>query len=297
MKFLLKAAAAWAVAMLAQAQSAPPAPAATVPLAAAPLAPDERRWRLGAAVGFGKRTNPLIQSEDIPVLVDLDVAYFGERWFFDNGDLGLELIDNAVMTTNLVARVNSDRAFFSKTNTRYVTYSLMAGGATAAISNPDTGLPITEQDALPLKPPRRSYAVELGLEALFDGDWGQASLHAFGDVSNTHDGFELSADYSYRVTRGRLSLSPSVGLSWKSAALNDYYWGVHPDERSATLGGYRAGAGLGWEAGLRANYYLSKSLRLAVSANYERLQHDVAMSPLVRQGYVFGYFAGLGWQF
>lgn len=305
MKFLVNAAAAWAVALLAHAQAlpAPEQPTPTAPASADPISatatspPPERRWRLGAAVGYGKRTNPLIQSDDIPILVDLDVAWFGDRWFFDNGDLGLELIDNRVLTTNLVARVNSDRAFFSKTNTRYVTYSLMAGGVTTAINDPLTGQPITPVEALPLKPPKRSYAVELGFEALLDGEWGQASLHAFHDVSGTHDGFEISGEYSYRITRGRLSLSPSVGLTWKSAALSDYYWGVHEGEQSSTLAAYEARGGLGWEAGLRANYYLTRSLRLAVSANYERLQHSVAMSPLVGQDHVLGYFAGLGWQF
>jgi outer membrane protein len=259
--------------------------------------PPERRWRLGAALGYGRRTNPLIQSEDIPVAVDLDVAYFGDRWFFDNGDLGIGLIDNPVFTTNLVARVNSDRAFFSKTNTRYVTYSLMAGGATAPIANSATGQPITEAEAQPLAPPRRSYAVEAGFETLLGGEWGQASLHAFHDVSGTHDGYELAADYSYRITRGRLSLSPSVGVSWKSAALSDYYWGVHPDEASLALRAYDARGGLGWQAGLRLNYYLSKHLRVALSTNYERLHHSVAQSPLVERDYVFAWFGGLAWQF
>jgi outer membrane protein len=284
MKIMLHAA-LWAVAALAHAQTPAPADAA------------ESRWRLGAALGYGERTNPLIQSDDIPVVVDLDIAYFGDRWFFDNGDLGVELLDNRLFTTNLVARVNSDRAFFSKTNTRYVTYSLFAGGFTSAIADPNTGQPLAPTQALPLKPPKRAYAVEAGLETLFSGEWGQATLHAFRDVSGTHDGYEIAADYSYRITRGRLSLSPSAGLSWKSAALSDYYWGVHKDESGITLARYQARGGLGWEAGLRANYYLTKSVRLAVSANYERLQHSIAMSPLVERDYVFGYFAGLGWQF
>ena len=42
---------------------------------------------------------------------------------------------------------------------------------------------------------------------------------------------------------------------------------------------------------------VSQDGRLAVAANYERLQHSIAMSPLVEQDYVFGYFAGLAWQF
>src|SRR5690349_15759272 len=100
MKFLLKVMAFWAVAAVSYAQALPasdtaaPQPAATqepagdVPANVPVVLPeDERRWRLGAALGYGKRTNPLIQSEDIPVVVDLDIAYFGDRWFFDNGDL------------------------------------------------------------------------------------------------------------------------------------------------------------------------------------------------------------------
>jgi outer membrane protein len=293
MKILLRVAALWAVAALSHAQGTPDAGAAAPPAAEAP----ERRWRLGAAFGYGERTNPLIQSDDIPVVIDLDIAYFGDHWFFDNGDLGLEFLDNDVVTANLVARVNSDRAFFSKTNTRYVTYSVMAGGNFSMLSNPQTGAPLTPVEALPLSPPKRSYAIEAGVEALFGGDWGQASLHAFHDVSKTHNGYELAADYSYRFTHGRLSISPSVGVTWKSAALSDYYWGVHKNEQSVTLAGYEAHSGLGWEAGVRGNYYLTKSVRLAVSANYERLQHSIARSPLVSQDYVLGYFAGVGWQF
>src|SRR6185295_15738323 len=110
---------------------APETPAATpAPATPAPAtqvtrpAPDEKNWRFGVALGYGQRTNPLIQSEDIPVVVDLDIAWFGERWFFDNFDLGFELVDNSRFTTNVVARLNSDRAFFGKTNTRYVNFTV-----------------------------------------------------------------------------------------------------------------------------------------------------------------------------
>jgi outer membrane protein len=306
MRNLLKIAGFWALATFAQAQAttppadradASPAAAAPTPETQAVVLPPERRWRLGAAVGYGRRSNPLIQSDDIPVAIDLDVAYFGDRWFFDNGDLGIELLDNDLFTTNLVARVNSDRAFFSKTNTRYVTYSIMAGGLTATAVSPTTGLPLTPAEAQPLKPPKRSYAIEAGFETLMSGEWGQAALHAFHDVSGTHDGYEIAADYSYRITRGRLSVTPSLGVSWKSAAMSDYYWGVHPDEASLTLSPYEARGGLGWQAGVRLNYYLTKQLRLALSSNYERLQYSVAQSPLVERDYVLAWFGGLAWQF
>jgi MipA family protein len=299
MKNLLKIAVLGLAASAAHAQapasadvvSADKTPAEGVPL----VLPAERRWRLGAALGYGERSNPLIQSDDIPVVIDLDIAYFGDRWFFDNGDLGLSLTDNRLLTANLVARLNSDRTFFGKTNLKYVTFQQLAGGALQPLRDENTGQVVTQPQ--PLDPPDRDYAIEAGIEALFGGDWGQGTLRAFHDVSGTHEGYEISADYSYRITRGRLSLAPVVGVSWKSAALSDYYWGVHEDEDSLTLQAYEARGGLGWEAGLRASYYLTRHIRIAASANYERLQHSVAQSPLVSRDHVFGYFAGVGWQF
>ena len=80
-------------------------------------------------------------------------------------------------------------------------------------------------------------------------------------------------------------------------ALSNYDWGVHPDEASIVLAPYDARGGLSWEAGLRGTYYLTKRARLAVAANYERLQHSVELSPIVAENHVFGYFAGVAWSF
>jgi MipA family protein len=309
---LLAAAAAFMFAAVALAQDepapAPPAADAVVPAPAAPAhlarpLPPERNWRFGLGLGYGTRTNPLVLSDDIPVIVDIDIAWFGKRWFFDNFDLGFELVDNRWFTTNAVLRVNSDRVFFGKTNTKYVNFSLAAGGEKLPIggaSNPGNGAtgglnpaPLPQE----LKVPDRDFAVEAGLEMLLDGEWGQATLRGFHDVSGTHHGFELSADYSYRWTLGRLSLSPSVGLAYKSDELSDYYWGVNAKETGFTLAEYHPEGGIDWEAGFRASYYLTKSTRLALSANYERLHDSVALSPIVKDDYVLGYFAGVAWQF
>ncbi len=107
---------------------------------------------------------------------DIDFAWFGERWFFDNFDLGFELFDHPGFTTNIVARLNSDQVFFGKTNTRYVNFSIGANGTQGAVATPpgtDSSVP------LELKVPHRDFAVELGVETLLDGSWGQATLRAF----------------------------------------------------------------------------------------------------------------------
>jgi outer membrane protein len=298
---ILKIVALGALASLAHAQSDGPDAAPNVgPASAAPQSlPRERSWRLGAALGYGQRSNPLIQSDDIPVLVDLDIAWFGKRWFFDNGDVGFTLFDRPRATTSLVARVNDDRVFFGKTNTRYVNFAYTGYGLTAALPASPSGPGLDSQNTPPVEvnPPDRDYAIEAGVETLLDGDWGAATLHAFHDVSGTHGGYELSAHYSRRWTTGRLTIAPTIGVSYMSAQMNEYYWGVHADEASVALSEYRAGAGVNVDGGLVANYYLTRNLRLALSVNYERLADEIAASPLAEDDYVLAYFSGLAWTF
>lgn len=293
---VLKIVALWTLCSVAQGQgTAPPTGAAATPAIAAPQPQPERHWRLGAAVGYGQRSNPLIQSEDIPVIVDLDIAWFGKRWFFDNGDIGFTLLDRPRSTSSLVARLNSDRVFFGKTNTRYVNFAYTGNGLTAPLPDNSAGAP--GDAAVEVDPPDRDYAVELGVETLIDSELGVTTLRAFHDVSGTHGGYELSADFSRRWTVGRLSLAPLLGVSYKSARLNDYYWGVNDDEASIALPAYQAGGGFAFEGGLLANYYVSRNLRVALSLNYERLPDDAAASPLAEDNHVFAYFSGLAWTF
>ena len=242
----------------------------------------ESRWRLGAALGYGVRSNPLIQSDDIPIIVDLDIAWFGDRWFFDNGDLGLTVADNDAITASLVARVNSDRVFFGKTDTRFVAFDL-------------AGMPLAE--AVEFELPDRDYAVELGVEMLTDGSWGALQFSAFHDISGTHEGFELYANYSYGWRDRRLYIEPSIGASYKSADLNNYYWGVTAGESGVVVAPYEAEAGLNWQARLMVGYQLSRHWGLSLVAEYERINDEAAASPIVKERNVLGYFAGLAYRF
>lgn len=242
----------------------------------------ESRWRLGAAFGYGVRTNPLVQSDDIPIIVDLDIAWFGDHWFFDNGDLGLTFADNDRFTASVVGRFNSDRVFFGKTDSRFVSFD-------------STGLPLAE--AVEFEVPDRDYAIELGLEMLTDGDWGRLQLTAFHDVSGTHEGYELYADYSHSWRRQRLYIEPSFGASFKSANLNNYYWGVTPEEAGVAVDPYEAGAGFNWHARLMVGYQLSRHWAVSLVAEFERINDEAASSPIVADRDVLGYFAGVSYRF
>jgi outer membrane protein len=242
----------------------------------------ESAWRLGAAFGYGLRTNPLVQSDDIPIVVDLDIAWFGDHWFFDNGDLGLTFADNELLTTSIVARFNSDRVFFGRTDLRFVRFDA-------------TGLPLSE--AVEFEVPDRDYAIELGVELLTDGNWGRLQASAFHDVSSTHEGYELYADYSYGWRKQRLYIEPSIGASYKSADLNNYYWGITEEEAGVVVEPYEADAGINWHARFMIGYQLSRHWAVSLVAEYERINDEAAASPIVEDGNVLGYFAGVSYRF
>lgn len=243
--------------------------------------PAASNWRIAAALGYGIRSNPLIQSEDIPIVVDLDIAWFGKRFFFDNGDVGWTVTDNDWFTLSLMGRFNSDRVFFGKTNTRLISI----------------GTSSSNQADVEITVPDRDYAIEAGAELLADGNWGRLQLTAFTDVSSTHGGNELGAIYSYGVRRQRWYLEPSIGFSFKSQKLNDYYWGVRPEEANEALPVYELDAGMNVELRIAGSYQLSRNWTLAVVAEYERLNDEMTSSPIVSDSHVTGFFAGFGYRF
>lgn len=253
----------------------------------------ERAWRLGIAAGYGERSNPLIQSQDIPVVIDLDIAWFGRRFFFDNGDVGYTFADGAGGTASMVARLNSDRVFFGKTNTRVVNV-VMVGPSGEPVLGTD-GSPIISP--VPLDPPERKYAAEAGIEYLIDGRAGRMALSLFRDVSSVHRGFAIDLEYGYPLYGRRWTLEPAVMARYKSRALNDYYWGVRASEASAALPAYRAGDGVNLQASLRGSYFLTRNTRLVGSVTVERLNSAMARSPVVTEHTVRGWFGGVAYQF
>ena len=260
-----------------------PAPEQTAPGQAAPGQTEESPWRLGIAFGYGERSNPLVLSVNLPVIIDLDIAWFGERFFFDNGDVGWTFADNAAVTASFVGRFNSDRVFFGKTDTRFVNIELA------------TGQPLS--DFVQVTVPDRDYAIEAGVELLTDGRWGYLQFAAHHDVSGTHDGFALDLDYGIGWRSERWYFEPSVGVGFKSAALNDYYWGVRPDESNSAVPEYEAGAGVNVSGRLLASYYVTPHWALSFAAEYERINDEAAASPIVAESDVIGFFAGMRYRF
>src|SRR5690606_8343381 len=84
-----------------------------VALGQAPEAADEASgWQFGIAVGAGRQLNPFVDSDDIDIPVVLDIAWYGERFFFDNGDFGYSLLSSERFSLNAVATLVNERNYY-----------------------------------------------------------------------------------------------------------------------------------------------------------------------------------------
>lgn len=138
---------------------------------------------------------------------------------------------------------------------------------------------------------RDKFNGELGIRAGLMGDFGIFDVTAVQDVTGVHDGHELTATYSYRFGgRGKLSVIPSVGISWQSEGLAQHLWGVTAQDRSdmiedgddLILPVYDVpGSAFTYNAGLFVNYQFNDRWNAVVIGNARYLDSDIRDNPAI----------------
>jgi outer membrane protein len=130
---------------------------------------------------------------------------------------------------------------------------------------------------------KRNAGVDAGASFQAGGDWGIAFAEVLRDISHASRGTELRLGYRYPWRSGRLWVRPHAMVGFRNAKLNDYYYGVRPDEAAAGRPAYAAGSGTSREFGLFAAYNLTERWRLLAGYSYLRMPDTVAASPVVEQ--------------
>ncbi len=254
---------------------------------------EERPWELGFAAGYGVRTNPLINSKDIPMYVVLNIAWFGNYLFFDNGDVGLSIHETDKLSINFIAHINNEREIFEWLNNSQL--GLQFNGSTSGFSPVNTN-----PDVIPAKPvevPDRNLAVDGGLEMIYADDWGDLQLQVLGDLTNTHKGLEVWASYAFPWQSGDWNIVPSVGLNWKSSHLLDYYYGIRDSEVEKNRPAYKAQSGFNSFARLSIAYHINDNWGITGIAEYETLSGSIRHSPIVDEDGIGTLFIGLMYNF
>ena len=145
---------------------------------------------------------------------------------------------------------------------------------------------------------QRSGGDDLGVALRYRAGWHVFYGEAMRNVSDESDGVEARAGYRYdRWWGGSLRWRPYVTLAWRDEKLNDYYYGVRPEEATPGRPAYEAGAGVNVELGVIATYHVTPSWQVIAGAGLTRWSNAVAASPVLEArtqahalvGFMYGF--------
>jgi MipA family protein len=245
------------------------------------------RWNLSVALGAGVRTNPLVHSQDIPLAIVPQFSYYGKRFFIDNLDPGVTLFDGDQNTVSLVASPGYDRVFFFRSDPQ----NIFVGGVssfTAARPRVTTQVTATTVSEISLPSPKVTYLAGPEWTFKYSGVTGQ--LDYLHEITTHNHGDEIRAALGVPLGHLAGSWSANVGLTWKSSAIVNYYYGVPG-------GVYDAGPALNPFIKLGYSRPLSSKWKLDAFVHFERLGNAIYDSPIVARHYVTTVFAGATYVF
>lgn len=255
-------------------------------------------WEFAIGVGSGERDNILVSSENININAFIHIAYFGDKFFFDNGDFGYFLTDNSHWNINLIAGPNTERQFFENFNRLGVQLSPSSNFAGS------TGALLDGEEVIFVKPTNRDQTFDVGLELIGTSNWGEFQFQLNTDISNKHNGFELWSGYSYNFDLGSFEIRPSFGLIYKSEQWTNYFYGVQeneaiqiPNENEYIRSSYDASSSLNTFYKILLAYTLTEQLKMVVVFENEKLGHSIQNSPIVNKSEITTQFVGFVYEF
>jgi MipA family protein len=245
-------------------------------------------WNFSVALGAGVRTNPLVDSKDIPLVIVPQFSYYGKRFFIDNLDPGVTLFEGEMSTFSLVASPGYDRVFFYRSDLQNL---FIVGGSTPFTSSgPPPNLaqtPAHAKRALPQGSRKVTYLAGPEWTFKYAGLTGQ--LDYLHEITGHNHGDEIRAAVGIPLGHLAGAWSANLGLTWKSAAIVNYYYG--------SPGVYDAGPVLNPFAKLGYTRPLSTKWKLDAFVHCERLGSAIASSPIVAHRYVTTAFVGATYVF
>lgn len=287
-------------------------------------------WEVSVALGLGGRTNPVVNSDHLPILVMPSVSYYGKRFFLETDTLGFTLFESQRHMLNAIGTVSYDQIYFNEWGIG--NFSLdNGGGRTGAVlsnrqlmgtganeggnpreeiveiepspqatpppsgtddpnSGPTTGVGAAAIDLEALH--KRHMAGLLGLEYAYEAHTWRVGLQALQDASGVHHGKQVRAAASVFSTAHKRTIGVSVGAEWKDSNTLDYYYGVRADEVGNIADAYYVGSGISYHLKFDWMYRLSRKWDLQAVAHYRWLPDTVRRSPLVEDDASAAVFLG-----
>jgi MipA family protein len=256
---------------------------------------EEDTFHFGLSLGLGMVTNPLYQSSNIPLLLLPSVSYYSGNFFLENLDLGYFVQHDQQSSIALIATPSYDSIFFNRWDPGNIFVELSAVNGDS-VAPPFSGGQPSDHETLisadELSTRRFSYLA--GVEYAYEWQKQQIQISALSDITNTHSGTELRFAYQYRVSASFLT---TLGFTWKDKNLTDYYYGVKANEIVDDRAEYTASSS--FNPFVRATYkkQLDDGNSLRASIQFQQLDSQISLSPVVEHSSVITFFVGRTFSF
>jgi outer membrane protein len=256
------------------------------------------KWQLNVAAGAGVRTNPILGGKDIPLVVLPELSYSGKRFFIQNLDLGYTVWENPDHQLNLLITPSLEQVYFHRWSPgnfvldSNVVFAGRPGLVDSKDENSGGNFDSTRIEIDMSRLHKRRMAALGGLEySVAINDW---TLQAqwLTDISGVHEGEEARFAVARHYYRDRHSLSVSLGASWQSAELINYYYGILRDEVTLADHAYSTDAGISTIARLDWGYSINDRWSLRFTGIYRQLADEIHLSPIVTEDEVITAFIG-----
>ncbi|MGB0494954.1 MAG: MipA/OmpV family protein [Kangiellaceae bacterium] len=241
-------------------------------------------WNFALGVGIGVRTNPLNNSNNIPLILLPQVSYYGNNFFIENLDFGYNLYDSDVSQLNLLATPSYDSVFFNRWDPSNIFVDIGAQTQTAGLNTQEDNF--TEID--PQEVSDREFSYLGGVEYSYLWQKSQIQFSLLSDISNTHSGSEARFAYQYKAND---YFSTTFGLTWKDETLTDYYYGVDENEVIDNRGSYDASSSISpfIRFALKTSHHKDA---WRMSLEIQQLDSGINQSPLLKDDRIITFFIG-----
>ncbi|MBN8647584.1 MAG: MipA/OmpV family protein [Caulobacterales bacterium] len=128
---------------------------------------------------------------------------------------------------------------------------------------------------------KRKSSVDIGVSAALKSDFGAFNVDIVTDALSVHKGSQVSANYTFPFEVGKLGVMPSVGVTWQSSKLADYYYGVRANEVKANRAKYVVGDATIPNLGLKISYPVKENIDLVSINSFEFLPKDITRNSII----------------
>jgi len=256
-------------------------------LAQSSVSPKKSNWNVSFALGAGVRTNPVMDNENIPLIIIPQISYEGERLFIQNLDIGYNIFEDDDQQLNLLLTPSYDQVFFNDSGVNNFVDTVEFASSTKSVPTVDLVNHAIDKGQLH----KRRMAGLGGVEYSHTWSGLDLQLQLLHEITDYYRGNEVRIALSKGISLGRNDVKLTLGANWQDSATLNYFYGLTETEALGELP-YSADDGLTRLLRFDWNYDINDRWSLRFFTSYRHLSYSISLSPLVTSNNVVTAFAG-----